>query len=107
MYLSIKLVISDFCSGYTSFIYLTNFPISEIKIDKSFVMNMMTDEKKLSIVRAAIQLGGTMNLTVFADGIVDEKSLKKLKKLKCLYGQGPYFSPVVNAEGIVALLNKP
>ena len=105
--LGIKLVISDFCSGYTSFIYLTNFPISEIKIDKSFVMNMMTDEKKLSIVRAAIQLGGTMNLTVFADGIVDEKSLKKLKKLKCLYGQGPYFSPVVNAEGIVALLNKP
>jgi diguanylate cyclase (GGDEF)-like protein len=100
--MGIKLVISDFCSGYTSFIYLTNFPISEIKIDKSFVMNMMIDEKKLSIVRASIKLAATMDLIVFADGIIDQKILKKLKQLGCLYGQGQYFSPPVNADSISA-----
>ena len=100
--LGIKLVISDFCSGYTSFIYLTNFPISEIKIDKSFVLNMITDEKKLSIVRASIKLASTMDLIVMADGIVDQKILKKLKQLGCLYGQGLYFSPPVNADSISA-----
>ena len=105
--LGIKLVISDFCSGYTSFIYLTNFPISVIKIDKSFVMNMMTDEKKMSVVQTVIKLGDTMDLVVFADGIVDQKSLKKLKQLGYLFGQGPYFSPTVNAEGLSALLSNP
>ena len=104
--LGIKLVISDFCSGYSSFIYLTNFPISEIKIDKSFVMNMMSDEKKLSIVRATIKMADPMNVAVFADGIIDQPTLKKLKLLRCLYGQGPYFSPIVNADGMSALLNK-
>ena len=105
--LGIKIVISDFCSGYSSFTYLTNFPISEIKIDKSFVMSMMSDEKKLNIVHAIINLAGIMNLMVYADGIEDKAILKKLKQLGCLYGQGPYFSSAVDEEGMTALLAKP
>lgn len=97
--LGIKLVISDFCSGYSSFVYLTNFPISEIKIDKSFIRNMFENEKQLSIVRAIIKLAGAMNLDMVADGIMDPKNMKKLKQLGCLYGQGP-FSPAVSAKAI-------
>ena len=67
-------------------------------------MNMMIDEKKMSIVHAVIKLAETMHLIVFADGIVDEMSMKKLKQLGCLYGQGPYFSSAVKAEDILALL---
>jgi diguanylate cyclase (GGDEF)-like protein len=104
--LGIKIMISDFCSGYSSFIYLTNFPISEIKIDESFVQNMMTDGKKLNIVSAAIKIADVMKLSVFAGGVVDQKTMKKVKQLGCLYAQGPYFSKAVSADGISALLNK-
>ena len=102
--LGIKIGISDFCSGYSSFIYLSNFPISEIKIDKSFIVNMMNDEKKLSIVRAVIKLAEEMNVVVLADGITDQRMLKKLKQLGCLYAQGPYFSPAIHADDLSALL---
>lgn len=104
--LGIKIVISDFCSGYTSFLYLTNFPINEIKIDKSFVMSMMKDDKKLKIVRAVQKLADAMQIVVAADGIPDEKTMKELKKEGYLYGQAPYLSPAVDAESFTALLNK-
>lgn len=104
--LGLQLMISDFCSGYSSFIYLTNFPISEIKVDESLVQNMNLDEKKLNIVKAAIQIANVMKLTVFAGGVVDEITMKKIKQLKCLYVQGTYFSPAVSANNISGLLKK-
>lgn len=104
--LGVKIMISDFCSGYSSFIYLTNFPISEIRIDESFVQNMMTDEKKLNIVAAAIKLAEAMNLIVLAGGVADENTMKKIKQLGCLYAQGSYFSPAVTAEQVTGLLDK-
>ena len=104
--IGIKIGISDFCSGYSSFIYLTNFPISELKIDKSFIVNMLNDEKKLSIVQAVIKIAEAMNIAVFADGVTDQKMMKKIKQFGCLYAQGPYFSLAVPADDITALLSK-
>ncbi len=105
--LGIKIVISDFCSGYSSFIYLTNFPISDIKIDKSFIMNMMSDEKKLHIVQAVYKLAESMSLVVYADGIIDKGIMNELKKIGYLYGQAPYLFPAVNADDISLLLSAP
>ena len=102
--LGIKVVISDFCSGYSSFTYLTSFPISEIKIDKSHIMNMMHNEKKQQLVSSIIKLAETMGLVVYADGIIDEPMMNKLKKLGCLYGQGNHFSPPVPAEKMTSML---
>jgi len=102
--MGITVGISDFCSGYSSFVYLTNFPISDIKIDKSFVMKMVQDKKKLTVVRAIIKLADAMKLVVFADGINDEAILAELKKLGCLYGEGAYFSDAVNAGDFTELL---
>ena len=103
--MGVKIVISDFCSGYSSFTYLTNFPINEIKIDKSFVMTMVDDEKKLCVVRAASELAKAMGLEIYADGITDEATLEKLKKMGYIYGQGPYISPAVDADGVISLLS--
>ncbi len=102
--LGVKLVISDFCSGYTSFIYLTNFPISEVKLDKSFIINMMNDEKKMNIVRTVQTMAETMNLVVFADGIADKNTLKALQKMGYKYGQAPYCYHAASADEFSELL---
>ncbi|AHE66176.1 diguanylate cyclase GGDEF domain protein [Legionella oakridgensis ATCC 33761 = DSM 21215] len=105
--LGIKICISDFASGYSSFVYLINFPISEIKIDKAFISNMMKDTKRHHLVEAIIKLGEVMDLNVIADGIFDENTLNELKNLGCLYGQGEHFSNPVDADHFSKLLNRP
>lgn len=102
--LGIRLVINDFCSGYSSFIYLTNFPITDIKIDKSFVMNMMQDEKKLRVVRTVIRIAETLNLVAYADGIPDKQTMKELVSLGYIYGQAAYLSEACRAEEITSLI---
>lgn len=104
--LGIDIAISDFGSGYSSFIYLSNFPIDEIKIDPSFTRHMMEDKKKHQIVKAIVKLAGAMDLAVFADGIQNEIILNELKRLGCLYGQGPYFYDAINVESFVKLLHE-
>jgi diguanylate cyclase (GGDEF)-like protein len=104
--LGIKIVISDFCSGYTSFIYLSVFPISEVKIDKSFIMNMLNDDKKFKIVEAAIKLAETMNIKLIADGVSDKNIIEKLDGLGCLYAEGPFFSKALPAMDMTTLLSK-
>ena len=67
---------------------------------------MLNDEKKLSIVQAVIKIAEAMNIAVFADGVTDQKMMKKIKQFGCLYAQGPYFSLAVPADDITALLSK-
>lgn len=104
--MGIKIAISDFGSGYSSFVYLTNFPIHGLKIDKSFTMNMMKDEKKRKLVHAITRLADAMNLEVFAEGIADKNTLSELKQLGCKYGEGPYFSQPVSAESFTSALRR-
>lgn len=101
----VKLSIDDFCSGYSSFIYLLNFPINDIKIEKSFVLNMINDAKKAKIVKAIIKLAETLELAVIADGIADKETLARIQELGCLYGQGFCFSRPVDATQFIALLS--
>ena len=102
--IGVKLSIDDFCSGYSSFIYLLNFPIDDIKIEKSYVLNMNKDPKKAKIVEAIIKLTETLKLEIVAEGIADEVTLEHLKKLGCSYGQGFHFSRAVDAAHFKALL---
>lgn len=93
--MGVKLSIDDFCSGYSSFIYLTNYPIDDVKIEKSYVLKMTKDAKKAKIVEAIIKLAQTLGLEAMADGIADEATLEKLKELGCTHGQGFHFSRAV------------
>lgn len=104
--IGIKLAINDFCSGYSSFIYLTNYPINDVKIEKSYVLKMTHDPQKIKIVEAIIKLADTLDLKTIAVGVSDPYSLAKLKELGCLYGQGALFSGAVNAVDFKKLLDK-
>jgi diguanylate cyclase len=104
--MGIKLSIDDFCSGYSSFIYLTNYPIDDIKIEKSYVLKMTKDPKKAKIVEAIIKLAQTLGLEAMADGIADEATLEQLKKLGCTYGQGFHFSRAVTPTDFKRLLTE-
>ncbi|TAL61187.1 MAG: GGDEF domain-containing protein [Legionella sp.] len=102
--LGVKISIDDFCSGYSSFIYLTYFPINEIKIEKSIVLNMAKDPKKAKIVEAIYKIAQTFELNVSADGIEDQTILKELKQFGYTYGQGFYFSRPVSINEFEILL---
>ncbi|MBL7481495.1 putative bifunctional diguanylate cyclase/phosphodiesterase [Legionella bononiensis] len=104
--IGIQLSIEDFCSGDTSFIYLTNYPINEVKIEKSYIFKMTHDPKKIKIVETIIKIANTLGLKTKADGIADQETLDKLKQLGCLSGQGIYFSHPINANEFKSLLDK-
>jgi diguanylate cyclase (GGDEF)-like protein len=87
----ISLSIDDFGTGYSSMAYLSRLPIRELKIDKSFVMNMMKSDEDHKIVRSIIELAHNLDLTVVAEGVEDNETLEKLISLGCDRGQGYYF----------------
>lgn len=84
--------IDDFGTGYSSLAYLKHLPADEIKIDKSFVMNMANDKKDASIVKAAVDLAHTLGLKIVAEGVEDEKTMELLSNMDCDYAQGYYMA---------------
>ncbi|MEO6625467.1 MAG: bifunctional diguanylate cyclase/phosphodiesterase, partial [Burkholderiaceae bacterium] len=85
-----KLSIDDFGTGYSSLAYLKRLPVDELKIDKSFVMNMEKDEDDAKIVRSTIDLAHNLGLTVVAEGVENQLIWDKLRELHCDEAQG-YF----------------
>jgi diguanylate cyclase (GGDEF)-like protein len=102
--LGVQISIDDFGTGYSSFVYLTDLPINEIKIDKSFVMNMSDDSKKRDIVNAIIKLADALKLSVVAEGVCNESIYELLKGLECAMGQGYFFSKAISADQLETLL---
>ncbi len=84
--------IDDFGTGYSSLAYLKNLPADEIKIDKSFVLNMANDKKDESIVKGAVDLAHALGLKVVAEGIEDKETLNILTEMGCDYAQGYYMA---------------
>lgn len=93
--------IDDFGTGYSSLAYLKNLPADEIKIDKSFVMNMANDKKDASIVKAAVDLAHTLDLKIVAEGVEDEKTLDLLSDMGCDYAQGFYMAKPMPGNELV------
>lgn len=102
--LDIKLALDDFGTGYSSLSYLQTFPLDVIKIDRSFVGDIETNESNRTIVEIISMLSHTMNFNIVAEGVEKKEHIEILKKLECEMGQGYYFSkPVepVEAEHII------
>jgi diguanylate cyclase (GGDEF)-like protein/PAS domain S-box-containing protein len=97
--LGVQLSIDDFGTGYSSLSYLHRFPIDTLKVDKSFVMEMVDNNENIEIVRTIIMLAQNLGMDVIAEGIETKEQLALLRKLKCEKGQGYYFSkPLETAD---------
>jgi EAL domain-containing protein (putative c-di-GMP-specific phosphodiesterase class I) len=105
--MGLHLSIDDFGTGYSSLAYLRKLPIDEIKIDKSFVMNMTTHPQDTVIVHALIELGHELNVEMVAEGVEDRETMDILSKLGCDTAQGYYISRPLPAAELPPLLNRP
>ncbi|HEY2962127.1 MAG TPA: diguanylate cyclase [Pyrinomonadaceae bacterium] len=96
--LGVQLSIDDFGTGYSSLSYLQRFPIDTLKIDRSFVTQMMENEENLAIVRTIVALAQNLGMDVVAEGVETEDQLQLLRKLECENGQGFLFSTPLGAR---------
>jgi predicted signal transduction protein with EAL and GGDEF domain len=88
----VRIAVDDFGTGYSSLTYLKRLPVQEIKIDKSFVMDMATNRDGAAIVRSTIDLGHNLGLKVVAEGVEDEKTAEMLRQYSCDFIQGFHIS---------------
>lgn len=84
--------IDDFGTGYSSLSYLHYYPIDTLKIDQSFVRNMLQDKTSKELVKSIIALGTNMNMTIIAEGVEYAEEAELLKNMGCSLAQGYYFS---------------
>jgi len=102
----LKISIDDFGTGYSSLAYLKKLPVSEIKIDKSFVSDMLKNDNDAVIVKSIIDLGHNLSLNVVAEGVEDKKTAARLKTLGCDVLQGYYFSKPLSNKDFLGWLPK-
>lgn len=88
----ISIAVDDFGTGYSSLENLKRFPIDKLKIDKSFVANVLHSPDDASIVQTVIALGHSLNLQIIAEGVETEEQVGFLRQRRCDYGRGYYFS---------------
>lgn len=96
--LGVKVSIDDFGTGYTSLAYIRKLPVDEIKIDKSFVLNMNTVSDDAVIVRTLLELARNLDLSVVAEGVEDRETWYMLAGLGCHVAQGYYMSRPIDVE---------
>jgi diguanylate cyclase (GGDEF)-like protein len=104
--MGVGIAIDDFGTGYSAFSYLQRLPVDEIKIDRSFVMGMETDQRKHQIVRSTIQLGHNMGLRVVAEGVESEAVERELVELGCDVVQGYHIGRPMSADMCGARLSR-
>jgi diguanylate cyclase (GGDEF)-like protein len=99
--LGISLAIDDFGTGYSSLAYITDMPIREMKIDKSFVLGMNSDPRNAVIVKSTIELARNLKIRTVAEGIEDAETLERMLELGCDLAQGFHLSRGLATEEFV------
>lgn len=102
--IGVELAVDDFGTGYSSLSYLLNFPIDVLKIDQSFIKDIVTNKNNGFIVGAVIAMGKNLHHRVIAEGVEDDRQVEFLKEQGCEEGQGYYFSRPVNSDKFKQLL---
>ena len=103
--MGVRLAIDDFGVGHSSLAYLKKLPVHEIKIDKSFVLNMDTDPDDVMIVRSIIDLGHSQGLKVVAEGVRTQAALDKLTELGCDSAQGYFISHPLPVDDLLTWMS--
>lgn len=104
--LGCKFSMDDFGTGYSSLGYITKYPFSKIKLDKSFVRDTLDREEDMAVIEAVLLLAEGYGMSVIVEGIETFEQSQRLQSLGCKYGQGYYFSRPTSTSGIAALLAK-
>ncbi len=104
--MGLRLSVDDFGTGHSSLSYVKNFPLDELKIDKSFVQHMRQSKGDQQIVRSVIELAHSFGLSVVAEGVEDEATFKDLKKMGCDTAQGYVVSAALPSAELLGWLKK-
>jgi EAL domain-containing protein (putative c-di-GMP-specific phosphodiesterase class I) len=104
--MGVKISVDDFGTGYSSLAYLKKLPVSDIKIDKSFVIDMNRDNNDAVIVHSTIDLAHNMGLSVIAEGVENQEVLDMLINLGCDVAQGYFFCKPQEADQIRTWLHQ-
>ena len=102
--LGITIAIDDFGTGYSSLAYLKQFKVDVLKIDMSFVKDMLVDKNDYAIVKTIIMLGHSMQIALVAEGVETAEHQAALLALGCCYGQGYYYSKPLAADDFMQYL---
>ncbi|HYX66970.1 MAG TPA: EAL domain-containing protein [Burkholderiales bacterium] len=100
----LRIAVDDFGTGYSSLAYLTRFPLASLKIDRSFVADVLSDEADATIVRTIIEMAHTLGFTVVAEGVERDSQAAFLRKLGCEQAQGFLFARPMPARDFSMLL---
>jgi EAL domain-containing protein (putative c-di-GMP-specific phosphodiesterase class I) len=98
--LGVGLSIDDYGTGYSSLMHLRRLPLTELKLDRTFVREVTTVRADEEIVSATISLGHRLGLSVSAEGVADEATLRHLQEMDCDTAQGFYIAPPMPAGDI-------
>jgi EAL domain-containing protein (putative c-di-GMP-specific phosphodiesterase class I) len=101
----LRVAIDDFGTGYSSLSYLTRFPVSALKIDRSFVADVLKDQADAAIVRTIIDMAHTLGFIVVAEGVETEAQAALLRSLGCEQAQGYYFARPMPEADLRALIS--
>jgi diguanylate cyclase (GGDEF)-like protein len=103
--IGVRISVDDFGTGYSSLAYLKQLPINEIKIDRSFVMEMLDDENDRIIVKAIVELAHNLDMSVVAEGVGSQAALDLLATLGCNEAQGYFIKRPIPADELIAYLH--
>ncbi|WP_455207707.1 putative bifunctional diguanylate cyclase/phosphodiesterase [Kaarinaea lacus] len=104
--MGIRLSIDDFGTGFSSLAYLKKLPVDELKIDKSFVMDIIHDENDFTIVKSTIDLAHNLGVEVIAEGVERQEVYDALKKMECDAVQGFFISYPLEAGKLLEFINR-
>lgn len=102
--IGIRISLDDFGVGQSSLVYLKKLPVTQIKIDQSFVHDVLTDSNDAAIIKMILAIGKTIRCNIVAEGVENIAQFEILKKFGCRYFQGFYFSKPLNLEGFERLV---
>jgi EAL domain-containing protein (putative c-di-GMP-specific phosphodiesterase class I) len=102
--LGVRLSVDDFGTGYSSLAHLLRLPVDEIKVDRSFVSGLLSRRSEAAIVRATVDLGRRLAMTVTAEGVENRETWNKLAELGCDLGQGFWFARPMDPSALESWL---